>query len=111
LALSYATCQGYGCYCCRRYLQGAGRREGGFRLEGDQPLDFYTFRETLARQMLSYTPKEVKYLGDELFRVFTQSTKAKWAPSQPLPALIAEGAITDTTAGINGNALVTTKAK
>jgi hypothetical protein len=77
----------------------------------DKPLDFYTFRETLARQMLSYTPKDVKYLGDELFRLVTQSTKAKRAPSPPLPALIAEGAITTTAAGINGTVLVTKKAK
>jgi hypothetical protein len=78
----------------------------------DKPtLDFYTFCETLARQMLSYTPKDVKYLGDDKFRVFTQSTEAKRAPSPPLPALTAEGAITTTAAGISQPALTTNKAK
>ena len=37
-----------------------------------QPVDFYSFREKLAKQMLQYSPRERKYPGDEKFRVSTQ---------------------------------------
>jgi hypothetical protein len=70
----------------------------------NKPVDFYTFRETLARQMLSYNPRNVKYLGDDKFRAFTQTAKAKRAPSPPLPPAT-DGTITTTTAGISEAAL------
>jgi hypothetical protein len=66
----------------------------------DKPVDFYTFRETLARQMLAYNPRAVKYLGDEKFRAFTTCNKSKRAPSPPLPPAT-DGIITTTTAGIS----------
>lgn len=43
----------------------------------NKPVDFYTFREKLAKQMLSYTPQERKYPGDEKFRLATQQAKKK----------------------------------
>jgi hypothetical protein len=64
----------------------------------NKPVDFFTFRETLARQMLSYNPKKCKY--DERFRVFTQSTKAKRSPTPPLV-----GNTTTTDAGISETTL------
>ena len=42
-----------------------------------KPLDFFTFCETLARQMLAYNPKHAKYLGDDKFRACTIYSKAK----------------------------------
>ena len=41
------------------------------------PVDFHRFRERLAVQMLEYSPKHLKYKGDEKFRVNTQLPKAK----------------------------------
>jgi hypothetical protein len=71
------------------------------------PVAFHTFRETLARQMLAYTPKKNKYLGDDKFREYTKVTKAKRARSvTPAPAAIAaDGTVLETDAGINPNAL------
>jgi hypothetical protein len=64
-------------------------------------VDFHVFRETLARQMLSYNPKALKYLGDDKFRVFTQAAKARRAPAPPVPATNeAVGHITATSAGV-----------
>jgi len=33
----------------------------------EKPVDFYTFREKLAKQMLAYSPQHRKYPGDEKF--------------------------------------------
>ena len=41
------------------------------------PLDFHRFRERLAVQMLTYSPKELKYPGDEKFWMSTRVPKAK----------------------------------
>jgi hypothetical protein len=70
------------------------------------PVDFYTFRETLARQMLAYNPKDLKYLGDEKFRSNTVLTKSKRARSPaPTAVVAADGAITVTTAGVTASQL------
>lgn len=47
-------------------------------------VDFYRFREKLARQMLTYAPRHNKYLGDCKFRDATVISKAKRSlpPSQ-----------------------------
>lgn len=42
-----------------------------------KPVDFYRFREKLALQMLTYTPEDRKYLGDEKFRASTTQHKAR----------------------------------
>lgn len=41
------------------------------------PVDFHIFRERLAKQMLTYCPSNLKYKGDETFRVSTQIPKAR----------------------------------
>jgi hypothetical protein len=56
--------------------------------EKPNPVDFHVFRETLARQMLAYTPKKNKYLGDDKFRSYTKLGKAKRARS-PVPPPVA----------------------
>lgn len=38
----------------------------------DEPVGFHRFREILAEQMLSYSPKNRRYPGDEKFRTSTQ---------------------------------------
>ena len=43
----------------------------------EKPLDFFTFRETLARQMLAYNPKYGNYLGDDKLRDFTKYSKVR----------------------------------
>jgi len=43
----------------------------------EKPVDFHTFREKLAKQMLSYSPQHRKYPGDEKFRLYTRQPKAK----------------------------------
>ena len=68
------------------------------------PLDFCTFHETLARQMLAYNPKHAKYLGDDKFRACTIYSKSKRSTSPvppPLPATI-----TTTSAGVTKTTLV-----
>jgi hypothetical protein len=72
-----------------------GNLDGAWKV--NKPVDFYVFRETLARQMLGYSPTLLKYLGDEKFRVFTQASKARRAPTPPLT----DGSITTTAAGIS----------
>jgi len=42
-----------------------------------KPVDFYTFREKLANQMLQYSPQDRKCPGDEKFRVSTRQPKSK----------------------------------
>ena len=42
-----------------------------------QPVDFHRFRERLAKQMLTYNPRNLNYKGDERFRVSTQLNKNK----------------------------------
>jgi hypothetical protein len=54
----------------------------------DVAVDFYRFREKLAAQCLSYSPKHRLYPGDEKFRVSTQQSKTKRAlPNSPFPAV------------------------
>jgi hypothetical protein len=72
--------------------------------ELDKPVDFYTFRETLARQMLAYSPKHRKYLGDDKFRSNTVVAKSKRARS-PVPTVAADGTLTATTAGVTASTL------
>lgn len=43
----------------------------------EKPVDFYTFREKLAKQMVLYSPLDRKYPGDEKFRVATRQPKKK----------------------------------
>jgi hypothetical protein len=73
----------------------------------DKPVDFYTFRETLARLMLGYSPHRLKYLGDEKFRSFTKLGKSKRARSPVPVVVVAEDGTTiaATTAGVTVNAL------
>lgn len=55
------------------------------RLDADwkmKPVDFFTFREQLAIQMLQYTPGKRQYPGDGKFRVATQQHK-KRRPDSP----------------------------
>jgi len=40
-------------------------------------VDFYTFHEKLANQMLQYSPQDRKYPGDEKFRVSRRQPKSK----------------------------------
>ena len=40
-------------------------------------VDFHTFRERLAVQMLGYFPKHLKYKSDKQFKVSTQVLKVK----------------------------------
>ena len=42
-----------------------------------KPVDFYTFREKLAKQMIQCNPTDRKYPGDEKFRVSTQQPKKR----------------------------------
>jgi hypothetical protein len=66
--------------------------------EKNGPVDFHVFRETLARQMLAYTPKKNKYLGDDKFRHYTKLGKAKRARSpvpQVLPVIGEDGTVVD----------------
>jgi len=53
--------------------------EGTLNIDWKQtkPADFYTFREKLAKQMLSYSPQDRKYPGDEKFRVATQQPRKR----------------------------------
>ena len=74
----------------------------------ENPLDFFTFCETLARQMLAYSPHHGKYLGDDKFRASTQYPKAKRSRSRsPVPPTIAaaRGHITTTSAGVTEDSL------
>jgi hypothetical protein len=77
------------------------------------PVDFYTFRETLSRQMMAYDPKKNKYLGDDKFRDFTKQTKAKRArsPAPPplVPPLAAVGDFTITAAGVTAETYMACK--
>ena len=42
-----------------------------------EPVDFHRFRDRLAKQMLTYNPTNLHYMGDERFRVSTQLNKAR----------------------------------
>jgi hypothetical protein len=77
----------------------------------DKPVDFFIFRETLARQMLSYSPVANKYLGDSKFRAVTQSSKSKRSISPPPPPRDDDGNIITTAAGICMPALESNVAK
>jgi hypothetical protein len=72
----------------------------------DKPVDFYQFRETLARQMLMYSPRLLKYLGDDKFRDSTVVVKAKRARSQSPANNVHDGDYT-TSAGVNAMTLST----
>lgn len=45
-----------------------------------KPVDFFAFRETLAIQMLQYSPTNRKYPGDSAFRLSTQQPKSRRSP-------------------------------
>jgi hypothetical protein len=93
------------------YLELAeGNVDPAWKLDKKDIVDFYVFRETLARQKLAYNPKALKYLGDDMFRAFTSTTKAKRGrspvPSPPtVPGAAVDGAITVTNAGVTAGAL------
>ena len=53
--------------CCFGELDSTWKRS--------RPVDFHRFREKLAIQMLTYSPKRHKYPGDEKFRVCTKMMK------------------------------------
>jgi hypothetical protein len=48
----------------------------------DKPVDFFTFRERLALQMLHYNPSQQKLPGDEKFRLNTSKPKAQRTPKE-----------------------------
>lgn len=63
LAKAMAVAIAYDVYCeCAE-----GKLDDSWELE--EPVDFYTFRECLAKQMLQYSPCDRKYPGDSKFRV------------------------------------------
>jgi hypothetical protein len=72
--------------------------------EKNGPVDFYEFRQTLSRQMVSYNPDKKHYLGDDKLRVNTVQTKAKRARS-PVPQPQEDGIITRTGAGVTESTL------
>jgi hypothetical protein len=79
-----------------------GKADADWKLN-NKTVDFYTFRETLAQQMLAYNPKALKYMGDDKMRAVTNTARAKH------PTLIpptADGDITTTTAGVGEDALL-----
>ena len=61
--------------CCEGLM-----RAGEWKQE---PVDFYRFREKLALQMLTYSPKNRKYAGDERFRVSTSQHVARRLVNSP----------------------------
>jgi hypothetical protein len=83
--------------------------EGGvdpaWKLDKKDIVDFYIFRETLSRQMLAYTPKACKYLGDDKFRDYTAVAKAKRARSPVPPPTADEDGIAATDAGVTAGVL------
>ena len=54
--------------CCEGQLDSEWKRT---------PVSFWEFRECLSRQMLSYHPSNMNYLGDEKMRVVTKTTKKR----------------------------------
>ena len=60
--------------CCE------GKIELGWKIE--KPVDYHTFREKLAKQLLSYSPLNHKYPGDEKMRANTSKPRAKRAASK-----------------------------
>lgn len=57
--------------------------EGSYNPEWKmQPVEYFDFREQLARQMLKYDPKLPNYPGDEKFRTFTQQHKDRRPPDR-----------------------------
>jgi hypothetical protein len=75
----------------------------------DKPVSFHVFRETLSRQKLGYKPEDMKYLGDDKFRVNTVQKKSKRArspvPNAAAPAVANANTITRTDAGITAEAM------
>lgn len=70
-ALSLAVVIAYDVYkeCCEGELQEEWKN--------DNPVDFFTFRETLSLQMLRYNPRSELYPGDEQMRAVTSLPRAK----------------------------------
>ena len=72
-----------------------------------EPVDFHRFRERLAKQMLTYSPKNLKYAGDEKFRVHTQLPKFKRAKTcfSSSSASLSSSTLYTTDSGVNKMAL------
>jgi hypothetical protein len=88
------------------YLELAeGNVDPAWKLDKKDIVDFYVFRETLARQKLAYTPKACKYLGDDKFRDYTAVAKSKRARSPVPPPTADEDGIAPTDAGVTAGAL------
>ena len=76
-ALSAAVLYDVYLECCE------GSMDASWKIE--PPVDFYTFHEKLGKPMLTHSPKDRKYPGDEKFRVSTQQPKIRRHANVPRP--------------------------
>ena len=74
-AIALAIVIAYGVYqeCCE------GLIESEWKIDKKDVMDYFQFREKLAMQMLSYTPKNENYPGDEYMRAVTSTPRANRA--------------------------------